>query len=148
MTNLQKGLQREIALFVEAIQSEGGSIPEVSKAAFCKARKKLKPTAFTELSKVTCKKFYDSNAVQLWNDYRLIGVDGSTVELPNSKEIQKKYGVFKYRQDGKAICMGRTLLMYDTLNHMTLHGSLDTMEASETSMLWKALPDADLKEND
>ena len=28
MTNLQKGLQREIALFVEAIESEGGSIPE------------------------------------------------------------------------------------------------------------------------
>ena len=42
MTNLQKGLQREIALFAEAIQSEGGSIPEVSKAAFCQARKKLK----------------------------------------------------------------------------------------------------------
>lgn len=148
MTNLQKGLQREIALFSEAIQSEGGSIPEVSKAAFCKARKKLKPTAFTELSKVTCKTFYDSNEVQLWNNYRLIGVDGSTVELPNSKEIQEKYGVFKTRKDGKAICMGRTLMMYDTLNHMTLHGSLNSMEESETSMLWKALPDVDLKKND
>ena len=148
MTNLQKGLQREIALFAEAIQSEGGSIPEVSKAAFCKARQKLKPGIFTELSKVTCQTFYGSNEVQLWNGYRLIGGDGSTVELPNSKEIQQKYGVFKYRKDGKAICMGRTLMMYDTLNHMTLHGSLDKMEESETSMLWKALPDVDLKEND
>ncbi|HEY0040185.1 MAG TPA: IS4 family transposase [Flavisolibacter sp.] len=148
MTNLQKGLQREIALFVEAIESEGGSIPEVSKAAFCKARKKLKPSAFSELSKVTCKTFYGSNDVQLWNGYRLLGVDGSTVELPNSKEIQDKFGVFKYRQDGKAVCMGRTLMMYDTLNHMTLDGSLDTIEESETSMLWKALPDAELKEND
>ncbi|HEX8676054.1 MAG TPA: IS4 family transposase, partial [Segetibacter sp.] len=148
MTNLQKGLQREIALFVEAIESEGGSIPEVSKAAFCKARKKLKPSVFSELSKVTCKTFYGSNDVQLWNGYRLLGVDGSTVELPNSKEIQEKFGVFKYRQDGKAICMGRTLMMYDTLNHMTLDGSLDTMQESETSMLWKALPDAELKEND
>ncbi|HEX8278165.1 MAG TPA: IS4 family transposase [Segetibacter sp.] len=148
MTNLQKGLQREIALFSEAIQSEGGSIPEVSKAAFCKARKKLKPSAFRELSKVTCETFYESKEVQLWNGYRLLGVDGSTVQLPNSKDIQEKFGVFKYRQDGKAICMGRTLMMYDTLNHMTLHGSLDTMEESETSMLWKALPDVDLKEND
>ena len=148
MTNLQKGVQREIALFVEAIQSEGGSIPEVSKAAFCKARKKLKPAAFTELSKLTCQKFYDSQEAQLWNGYRLMGVDGSTVELPNSKEIQEQFGVFKYRQEGKAICMGRTLMLYDTLNHMTLHGSLDTMEASETAMLWKALPDVALKEND
>lgn len=148
MTNLQKGLQREIALFTEAIQSDGGSIPEVSKAAFCKARKKLKPTAFSELSKVTTQTFYQSNEVQLWNGYRLLGVDGSTVELPNSEEIQEKYGIFKQRNDGKAICMGRTLMLYDTLNHMTLHGSLDKMEESETSMLWKALPAADFKKND
>jgi hypothetical protein len=57
MANLQEGLQREIALFTEAIQSESGSIPEVSKAAFCKAQKKLKLTAFSELSKVTCETF-------------------------------------------------------------------------------------------
>ena len=42
MTNLQKGLQREIAAFAEAIQSEGGSIAVLSKAAFCKARKNKK----------------------------------------------------------------------------------------------------------
>ena len=129
MTNLQKGLQREIAAFAEAIQSDGGSIPEVSKAAFCKARKKLKPTAFNELSKIVVKAFYESDEVQQWCGYRLIGVDGSTVELPNSPEIQGEYNVFKKRNDGKAICMGRTLMMYDTLNYLTLHGAIDKMEA-------------------
>ena len=92
MTNLQKGLQREIALFVEAIESEGGSIPEVSKAAFCKASKKLMPSAFSELSKVTCQTFYGSNDVQLWNGYRLLGVDGSTVELPTAKRYRRNLG--------------------------------------------------------
>ncbi len=66
----------------------------------------------------------------------------------NGQEIQEKFGVVKYRQDGKAICMGRTVMMYDTLNHMIRQGSLDTMEESETSMLWKAFPDVDLKQND
>ncbi|MGH2642750.1 MAG: IS4 family transposase, partial [Chitinophagaceae bacterium] len=80
MTNLQKGLQREIAAFAEAAQSEGGSIPEVSKAAFCKARKKIKPEAFEELSKVVLKGFYSSNEVQLWHGHRVLGIDGSTVE--------------------------------------------------------------------
>ena len=97
MTNLQKGLQRGIALFAEAIQSEGGSIPEVSKAAFCKVRKRLKPTAFSKLSKIACQKFYDSGEVRLWNGYRIIGVDGSTAELPSSKEIQGPYGVLLAR---------------------------------------------------
>lgn len=148
MTNLQKGLQREIAAFSEAIQSEGGSVPEVSKAAFCKARKKLKPTAFVELSKIIHQEFYASGEALQWNRYNLFGVDGSTAELPNSAEIQKEYGVFKRRNDGKATCMGRTLMVYDTLNHLTLHGAIDKMEESETSMLWKALPAMDIKEDD
>jgi hypothetical protein len=148
MTNLQKGLQREIASFSEAIQSEGGSVPEVSKAAFCKARKKLKPTAFVELNKIIHEEFYSSGEALQWNGYNLFGVDGSTVELPNSAEIQKEYGVFKYRNDGKATCMGRTLMVYDTLNHITLHGSIAKMEESETSMLWKALPELDIKADD
>jgi Transposase DDE domain len=148
MTNLQKGLQREIAAFAEAIRSEGGSIPEVSKAAFCQARKKLKPTAFVELSQIVTEKFYLSDQVQRWHDYRLLAVDGSTVELPNSQEIQKEYGVFKYRQDGKAVCMGRTLMLYDTLNHMTLHGALAQMEQCETAMLWKTLAEVDLHGRD
>lgn len=148
MTNLQKGLQREIAAFSEAIQSEGGSIPEVSKSAFCKARNKLKPGAFTALSDIIIQKFYESGEAQYWKGHRLIGVDGSTVELPSSKEIQAGYGVFKHRQDGKAVCMGRTLMMYDTLNHITLHGSMAKMGESETSMLWESLPGMSFNEND
>ncbi len=148
MTNLQKGLQREIAAFSEAIQSEGGSIPEVSKSAFCRARNKLKPEAFTALSDIVTQKFYESGEAQYWKGYRLIGVDGSTVGLPNSKAIQGEYGVFKHRQDGKAVCMGRTLMLYDTLNHITLHGSLGKMAESETSMLWEALPKMSFNEND
>lgn len=148
MTNPQKGLQREIAAFAEAIQSEGGNIPEVSKAAFCKARKKLKLGAFSELREIVLKEFYQSDEGQQWYGYRLIGVDGSTAELPNSPEIQSEYGVFKKRNDGKAICMGRTLMIYDTLNHLTLHGAMDKMEESETSMLWKAFLGMDLKKTD
>ena len=148
MTNLQKGLQREIGLFKDAIELDGGSIPEVSKAAFCKARKKLKPTAFKELGAIVEDVFYKSKEVERWRGYRLIGVDGSTVELPGSDEIRGEYGVFKYRNDGKAISMARTLTVYDTLNHVTLYGALDKMEESETSMLWKCLPELKLDKND
>jgi Transposase DDE domain len=148
MTNLQKGIQREIALFADAMALDGGSIPEVSKAAFCKARNKLKHTAFIALSDIVVDEFYNSDLVQLWRGYRIIGIDGSSAELPNSDEIKYKYGIFKHRDDGKAICMGRMLMAYDTLNHMTLAGSIDKMEESEISMLWKCLPGLDLKKND
>ena len=148
MSNLQKAIQREIALFKDAIELDGGSIPEVSKAAFCKARNKLKPTIFVALSDIVLDEFYQSDLVQHWRGYRVIGIDGSTAEMPNSDQIKYQYGIFKHRDDGKAICMSRMLLAYDTLNHMTLAGSIDKMEESETSMLWKGLPGLDLKKND
>jgi hypothetical protein len=148
MTNLQKGIQREIALFKDAIEQDGGSIPEVSKAAFSKARNKLKHTVFIALSDVVIEEFYESDLVQYWHGHRLIGIDGSTAELPNSAQIINKYGVFNERKDGKKICMGRMLTAYDTLNHITLAGSIDKMGESEISMLWKCLPAMTLKEND
>ncbi len=58
MTNLQKSIQREISLFVDAIELDGGSIPEVSKSAFCKARRKLQPTVFKALSNEIVNEFY------------------------------------------------------------------------------------------
>jgi Transposase DDE domain len=148
MTNLQKSLQREIALFSEAILSEGGSIPEVHKSAFCKARKKLRHSAFVQLSEVVTTQFYQSAAARTWKGFRLLGVDGSMVELPNSKDIQEHYGVFQYRSDGKATCMGRTLMLYDTINHLTLYGALDKLEVSEPAMLLQALAKVALREND
>lgn len=148
MTNLAKALQREIALFKDAIELDGGSIPEVSKAAFCKARKKLKYTAFIELSEVVQEEFYKSDEVLTWHGYRVIGVDGSTHELPNSEDIKKQYGVFKYRQDGKAICMARSLMVYDTLNHITLYGTMDRLERSERGMFWSSLSELKLHKDD
>jgi hypothetical protein len=91
MTNLAKSIQREVALFKDAIELDGGSIPEVSKSAFCKARKKLKHTAFIELSNVIVEEFYNSDEVVRWHDHRVIAIDGSSNELPNSKEIQGHY---------------------------------------------------------
>ena len=148
MTNLQKSIQREIALFKDAMELDGGSIPEVSKAAFSKARLKLKPTAFSALSDIIVDKFYESEEVQRWYGFRILAVDGSTEEVPNSAELKGKYGVAATRKDGKQICMARMLMVYDALNHITIHGTLDKWSESETSMLWKALPDLKLDGSD
>lgn len=150
MTNLQRAIQREIASFAEAITSNGGSIPEVSKAAFCKARKKLKPEIFSKLSDTVIKGYYDEDAgVKLWqNRFRVLACDGSTLELPNSDDIIDEFGVFKVRNDGKKTCMARTLSVYDATNHLTLYGQMANMEKSETELLWEALPQLEVFTND
>jgi hypothetical protein len=148
MTNLQKGIQREIALFSDAIASDGGSIPEVTKAAFCKARMKLKPAVFSALSDIVVQEFYNSNEGIKRHGFRIIGVDGCVAELPNSPDIKANFGVWNKTKDGKDICMARMLTLYDTLNHITLKGSLESVSESEIEMLWKCLPDIELNSND
>ena len=148
MTNLQRAIQREIASFVEAINSEGGCIPEVSKAAFCKARHKLKPEIFTALSDKVISEYYNG-PVKLWNNrFRVLACDGSTLELPNSEDVIDEFGIFKTRNDGKNTCVARTLSVYDATNHMTIYAKMDKMEVSETEMLWEGLPELELFTND
>jgi len=144
MTNLQKSIQREISLFVDAIELDGGSIPEVSKSAFCKARMKLQPTVFKALSDEVVNEFYKSGEADLWHGYRIIGVDGTRIVMPNTKAMSNRFGIVvssEGNKDNNATCMAQALTMYDTLNNITLYGSLDNIAESETSLLYKALAD-------
>ena len=151
MTNLQKSIQREISLFVDAIELDGGSIPEVGKSAFCKARKKLQPTVFKALSNEVVNEFYKFGEADLWHGYRIIGVDGTRIVMPNNKAMSNRFGVVvssEGNKDNNATCMAQSLTMYDTLNNITLYGSLENIAESETSLLYKALADVTLNKND
>jgi hypothetical protein len=151
MTNLQKSIQREISLFIDAIELDGGSIPEVGKSAFCKARRKLQPTVFKALSNEVVNEFYKYGEAELWHGYRIIGVDGSRIVMPNTKAMANRFGVVvssKDNKDNNATCMAQALTMYDTLNNITLYGALENIAESEVSMLYKALADISLNKND
>ncbi len=151
MTNLQKSIQREISLFVDAIKLDGGSIPEVSKSAFCKARMKLQPTVFKALSNEVVNEYYKFGEAELWHGYRIIGVDGSRIVMPNTKAMSSRFGVVvssEGNKDNNATCMAQALTMYDTLNNITLYGALENIAESETSLLYKALTDTSLNKND
>lgn len=141
MTLLRRALQRELVDFVDKLQSGEVDFSQVSKAAFCKARKHLKPVAFVKLSGLIIDKFYapSNTAVLLWKDYRLIAHDGSTAEVPNDPKVTAEWGVFKTRSDGKKICMARLEQSYDVLNHLCLSASIDSFSVSETELLRRNL---------
>ncbi len=138
---LHRALSRELSDFVNSLQKEGVDLTSISKAAFSKARQKLQYTAFIELSKTFVGAHYQySEKIWVWKKFRLLAADGSTVEVPNSAEIKKEWGVFKERGDGKKICMARTLQVYDVLNRLIIGGEIDSIKESETALLWKQLP--------
>jgi hypothetical protein len=51
-------------------------------AALAKARMKLKYDAFIELNLRLIHFFYENFTVSKWNDFNLLAVDGTTVQLP------------------------------------------------------------------
>jgi hypothetical protein len=141
LQQLQRSLSRELLDFVSALQKEGADLTSISKVAFCKARKKLRYTAFVELNKTFTNAHYQNcEKYWVWKNYRLLAADGSTVEVPNSKEVQREWGVHQYRKDGKAICMARTLTIYDPLNRLTVAAEIDSYDTSESELLWEQLP--------
>ncbi|MEO1255602.1 MAG: IS4 family transposase [Bacteroidota bacterium] len=151
MTLLRRALQRELVDFIDNLQSGEVDFSKVSKAAFCKARKHLKPIAFVKLSERIIDRFYapKNDSVLLWKDYRLIAHDGSTAEVPNDEKVINEWGVFKTRSDGKKICMARLEQSYDVLNHLCLSASIDSFSVSEAQLLHRNLSEIKpIKEQD
>ena len=62
------------------------SFPDVSKQALSKARQFINPSLFKELYYLSVDLFYSQiSSRKLWQGYHLFAVDGSRIELPNSK---------------------------------------------------------------
>ncbi len=136
VNGLSKSLQIELRDFLRYVQ---GQWQRVSKQAFSKARKKLSHEAFILMNKKLVLEFYSDNSYKTWKDYRLLGIDGSTVQLPNSEEIIKEFGMSS-NQHGE-LPMGKVSVVYDVENDIAIDSIINRykkpneMEDGKTSKL-------------
>lgn len=113
-----------------------------SKQAFSKARYKMKHTGFIELFKETIKGFYRNNHVGTWLGYRIIACDGSTINLPISKEIEEKFDRYKTNAtDGKCPILGRISTFVDVCCGMILDAKIGSTNVGERAMAAEQLPE-------
>ena len=84
-----------------------------SKSAFTQARYKLKWTFFEDWSSELVKES-DELYEKTWKNFRLYGIDGSTLYLPDSKAMRKEFGVQANKYGCKS--MARIMCCYDVLN--------------------------------
>ena len=67
--------------------------PFVSKQAVSKARQGISHKAFLELFRLSVKQFYFQPAdLHTWNNFHIYAVDGSTIQIPESKENYEVFG--------------------------------------------------------
>ena len=134
LCNLTKSsYQPELNKFFKILTGSTVAKKIVSKAALCKARKKLKYEALIELNKQSVN-YFNSNFNPLkWNNFFLKIVDGSTVKLPDFPEIREHFGTWKPRQ-GNPLPMARISQMFDPLNRITIHALISPKSMGEREM--------------
>jgi hypothetical protein len=146
---LRKALNRELADFYGKLSDSELGISEISKSAFTQARKKLKAEAFIELSNEANKKFYEQAPYLKWGDHRVLACDGSTLQLPSSKDISSKFPTSSFgRNADKDRSLARVSLVYDVFNQITLNAKLGGFKTHETTLFKEQLAEITFMEND
>jgi len=140
MNMVSKTMQREINDFIKNVKKRQITYTQ---SAISKARLKISPELFRELNNGLLQDIYeDKEEVKLYRGFRILGVDGSRLELPNmtipkdkkqSQDIKDIYGQVSDHR-GKYAVMPRVSIMYDLGNNLVLDGILNSLHASEAFM--------------
>ena len=131
-------LQRELDAFYKEVNETDFNFRYVTKGAFSQARKKLKPEAFIELNDSVNNTFYNEAPYLVWNNMRLLSVDGTRLALPNHPSIKEEFGEHSFGPNAdskRSLAIGSFL--YDPLNLMTLDAQMAPYASSEREQLYK-----------
>lgn len=134
---LTKTLQIELENFLKVLKGQATEV-SVTKQAFCQARKKLSERAFIQLDEKLVDEFYTENSYKTWKGYRLLGIDGSTVQLPMSEEILKEFGGVS-NQYGVVMAMARISVLHDVENDLSVDAIIDGYTSGERDLALRHL---------
>ena len=111
------------------------NFPDISKQALSKARQFIHPDLFKELFYLSVDLFYSQlPSRNLWNGYHIFAIDGSRLELPNSKSNFDFFGeMFGHPDPKRRFTMGLGSVVYDVLDDYIAHASFHPYLASERS---------------
>jgi len=107
----------------------------VSKQAFSKQRQNLNPEVFIELNKDYVRRIYKQAEIKKYKGYLVTAIDGSSIEIPNTKELQEEYdcqstGQSIHRTIARAVASG----IYDVENNIMIDTVLGKRSDGERAL--------------
>lgn len=125
-------LQNNLNKFYQAM----GEIEQVVTAsAYCQARQKLKPELFLYLNRLVQEGFYRLNEpdgeVKTWHGRRVLGVDASCLNVPDTEATRQRYSVQRNQHRGGERVQAMGSFLYDLLNDVGLNAVLDRKQAEK-----------------
>jgi hypothetical protein len=135
-------LQTAVTKFFSAI---GELWRVVTASAYRQARQKVHPEVFVHLNEATCEEYYtrygEAGEVELWHGQRLVGVDGSYCNLPDTEETRREFSVQTNQYAGGEQVQALASVLYDLGNDLGLSAALGPKQAEKNLLFehhWEA----------
>jgi hypothetical protein len=110
----------------------------VTASAYRQARQKVQPGVFVHLNTVACEEFYprygEDQEVVLWHGQRVLGVEGSYLNLPDTAETRREFSVQTNQHVGGEQVQALASVLYDLRNDVGLSAALGPKQAEKN--LW------------
>lgn len=107
----------------------------VTASAYRQARQKVRAEVFVHLNTVTCEEFYtrygEDQEVALWHGHRVLGVDGSYLNLPDTAETRREFSVQTNQHAGGEQVQALASVLYDLRNDIGLSAALGPKQAEK-----------------
>lgn len=130
-----RGSKKSMQLAADAyIKEYKPEVKEYSKQAFSKGRLRIKPEAFLQIFIETVISFYEDNRYSKFKGYRILAIDGTDYNLPNTDELLEKFGSEEYGKNKKTQVQAQGSALYDVLNGVLLDVSISRYDVSERDL--------------
>ena len=107
-----------------------GETTTMKQQSYCDARAKVSPEAIEELYRPTVAPMVQ-RCRKKWNGYRVMAVDGTTVQLPTDKKLGEIFGTLG--KNGSAPC-ARVSILLDILNDIVLDAAIEPLSYDERTL--------------
>lgn len=106
--------------------------PDISKQAVSKARQAIAPALFKYFFELTVTKYYSSiSSRKTWNDFHIMAIDGTHVELPNTQNIFDAFGLHIDQSSSRQYSYAVGSMLYDVLEDIVIDASIGKGNLSE-----------------
>jgi len=107
----------------------------VTASAYSQARQKVQPEVFVHLNAVACQEYYTrygaDQELELWHGQRLLGVDGSYVNLPDTAETRQTFSVQTNQHTGGEQVQALASVLYYLRNDLGVSAALGPKQAEK-----------------
>ena len=111
---------------------------KVKGPAFSMARYKINLNFFLSLNTILTDHI-EAKEPKLWNGYRVLAGDGTSVNLPPSKQIKDHFGVFSVSSIGTHKCLANACMIYDVQSNLVLDSIIAPVSIGEETLLNRML---------